>query len=62
MLSQNYISGSIIHVVIGVMYNVYAGTRNVILAMHTLQLPDDGLCKPKHVGASSIILDVLIII
>ena len=39
-------------------YNVmYTGIRNVILDKHRLQLPDDGLCKPKHVGATVIILD-----
>ena len=36
---------------------MYTGTRNVILDKHRLQLPDDGLCKPKHVGATIIILD-----
>ena len=41
---------------------MYTGTRNVILAKHRLLLPDDGLCKPKHVGASFIILNILIII
>jgi len=41
---------------------MYTVTRNVILAKHRLQLPDDGLCKPKHVGATFIILNVLIII
>jgi len=33
-------------------YNdMYTRTRNVILSKHRLQLPDDGLRKPKHVGA-----------
>jgi len=27
-----------------------------------MTLPDDGLCKPKHVGATFIILNVLMII
>jgi hypothetical protein len=39
----------------------YTGTSNVILAKHWLWLPDDGLCKSKHVGAAFIILIVLII-
>jgi hypothetical protein len=39
----------------------YTGIRHVILAKHWLWLPDDGLCKPKHVGATFIILIVLII-
>jgi hypothetical protein len=39
----------------------YTGTRNVILAKYCLWLPDDGLHKPKHVGATDIILNVLII-
>ena len=44
-------------------YNdIYTGTRNIILAKHRLKLPDDGLYKPKHVGATFIILNVLIII
>jgi hypothetical protein len=34
---------------------------NVILAKSRLLLPDDGLCKPKHVGAAFIILFFLII-
>jgi hypothetical protein len=43
-------------------YNdTYTGTRNVILAKRWLWLRDDGLCKPKHVGASFIILIVLIV-
>ena len=42
--------------------SMYTGNRNVILAKHRLQLPDDGLCKPKHVGATFIILNVLIIV
>jgi hypothetical protein len=41
--------------------NKYNGTSNVILAKHWLWLPDDGLCKPKHVGAAFVILIVLII-
>jgi hypothetical protein len=41
--------------------NKYIGTSNVILAKHRLWLPDDGLCKPKHVGAASVILIVLIV-
>jgi hypothetical protein len=41
-------------------YNdTYTGTRNVILAKHWLWLPDDGLCKPKYVGAAFMILIVL---
>jgi hypothetical protein len=39
----------------------HTGTSNVILAKHGLWLPDDGLCKPKHVEAASIILIDLII-
>jgi hypothetical protein len=39
----------------------YTGTSNVILTKRWLWLPDDGLCKPKHVGAAFIILVVLII-
>jgi hypothetical protein len=43
-------------------YNdMYSGNRNVILDKRWLWLPDDGLCKPKHVGAAFIILIVLII-
>jgi len=38
------------------------GTRSVILAKYRLWLPDDGLCKPKHVGATFIILNVSVII
>jgi len=38
--------------------STYTGNRNVILAKHRLQLPDDGLCKPKHVGATFIIMIV----
>jgi hypothetical protein len=30
----------------------YTRTSIVILAMHLLWLPDDGLGKPKHVGAA----------
>jgi hypothetical protein len=41
--------------------NKYTGTSNVILAKHWLWLPDDGLCKPKHVGEAFIILTVLIV-
>ena len=37
------------------------GNRNVILDKRRLQLPDDGLCKPKHDGATFVILNVLII-
>ena len=43
-------------------YDIYTGTSNVTLAKHRLQLPDDGLCKPKHVAATFIIVNVLIII
>jgi hypothetical protein len=39
----------------------YTGTRNVISAKSGLWLPDDGLCKPKHVGAAFMILIVLIV-
>jgi hypothetical protein len=39
----------------------YTGTRDVILAERGLWLRDDGLCKPKLVGAAFIILIVLII-
>jgi len=42
--------------------NMYTGTGNVILAKHRLQLPNDGLCKPTHVGATVIILNAVIII
>jgi hypothetical protein len=43
-------------------YNdIYTGTSIVILAKRWLWLPDDGLCKPKHVGATVMILNVLII-
>jgi hypothetical protein len=45
VLRQNYISDSSIRVI----------------AKHRLRLPDDGLCEPKHVGATFIILIVLII-
>jgi hypothetical protein len=41
--------------------NKYTGTSIVILAKRWLWLPDDGLCKPKHVGAAFMILIVLII-
>ena len=34
---------------------MYTGTRHAILAKYRLQLPDDGLTKPKHVGATFII-------
>jgi hypothetical protein len=40
---------------------MHNGTRNVILAKHGLWLPDDGLCKPKHVGAVLMILIVLMV-
>jgi hypothetical protein len=41
-------------------YNdTYTETSNVILAKRWLWLPDDGLCKPKHVGAAFMILIVL---
>jgi hypothetical protein len=30
----------------------YTGTSNGILAKRWLWLPDDGLCKPKHVAAA----------
>jgi hypothetical protein len=33
---------------------------NVIIAKRWLWLPDDGLCKPKHVGAAFMIFIVLI--
>jgi len=37
-------------------YNkIYTGIINVILAKHSLQLHDDGLCKPKYVAATFII-------
>jgi hypothetical protein len=36
-------------------------TTNLILAKYCLWLPVDGLYKPKHVGATVIILNVLII-
>jgi hypothetical protein len=36
------------------------GTSNVILAKRWLWRPDDGLRKPKHVGAAFMILNVLI--
>jgi hypothetical protein len=39
----------------------YSGTSIVILAKRWLWLPDDGLCKPKHVGAAFMILIVLIV-
>jgi hypothetical protein len=39
----------------------HIGTRHVILAKHSLWLPDDGLYKPKHVAAAFIILIILII-
>jgi hypothetical protein len=39
----------------------YIGTSIVILAKCWLWLPDDGLCKPKHVGAAFMILIVLIV-
>jgi hypothetical protein len=33
----------------------------MLLDEHRLELPDDGLCKPKHVGAVLIIqIDVII--
>jgi hypothetical protein len=32
--------------------DIYTGTSNVILAKRWLWLPDDGLCKPKYVGAA----------
>jgi hypothetical protein len=38
----------------------YTGTSNVILAKRWLWLRDDGLCKPKHVGAAFMILILLI--
>jgi hypothetical protein len=40
---------------------MYTGTSNVILAKRWLWLPDDGLCKPKHVEAAFIILIVVIV-
>jgi hypothetical protein len=39
----------------------YTGTSIAILAKPWLWLPDDGLCKPKHVGAAFMILIVLVI-
>jgi hypothetical protein len=39
----------------------FTGTGTVILAKHWLWLPDDGLCKPKNVGAAFMILIVLIV-
>jgi hypothetical protein len=36
--------------------NKYTWTINIILAKYCLWLPDDGLCQPKHVGATVIIL------
>jgi hypothetical protein len=39
----------------------YTGTSNVIFSKRWLWLPDDGLCKPEHVGAASMILIVLIV-
>jgi hypothetical protein len=39
----------------------YTGTSIVILAKRWLWLPDDSLCKPKHVGAVFMILIVLIV-
>jgi hypothetical protein len=42
-------------------YNdMYIGNSVVILADRWLWLPDDGLRKPKHVGAAFTILIVLI--
>jgi hypothetical protein len=41
--------------------NTYIGTSNVILANHLLWLPNDGLCKLKHVGAAFIVLIVVIV-
>ena len=56
VLSKNYISGSSTKVVIDDTENIYndlcTGTGNVTFAKHRLQLPDDGLCKPKHVGSN----------
>jgi hypothetical protein len=39
----------------------YSGTSIVILAKHWLWLPDDSLCKPKHIGAAFVILIVLVV-
>jgi hypothetical protein len=36
--------------------NKYIANSIVILAKRWLWLPDDGLCKPKHVGAAFMIL------
>jgi hypothetical protein len=41
--------------------DTYTRTRHVTLAKHRLWLPDDCLCKPKHVAAACMILIVLII-
>jgi len=40
---------------------MYTGINIVTLAKRRLQLPDDGLCKLKHVGANIIVLNVLTI-
>jgi hypothetical protein len=40
---------------------MHTGTSNVILAKRWLWLPDNGLFKPKHVGAAFMILTVLIV-
>jgi hypothetical protein len=39
----------------------YTGTSIVILPKRWLWLPDDGLCKPKHVGVAFMTLVVLIV-
>jgi hypothetical protein len=41
--------------------STYRGNSIVILAKRRLWHPDDGLCKPKHVGVAFVILIVLII-
>jgi hypothetical protein len=43
------------------LFHTYTGTSIVILAKRWLWLPDDGLCKPKYVGAAFMILILLII-
>jgi hypothetical protein len=39
----------------------YTGTSIVILAKTWLWLPDDGLCKPKHIWAAFMILIVFVV-
>jgi len=38
--------------------DLYIAINIVTLAKRRLQLPDDGLCKPKHVGANIIVSNV----